>query len=181
MLAMAFSACLFSRGGVIRPEEVQHITGFEFSGFVSYTILIDQERKIDSRHFAEEAGVICVSHADCGQTRSDGFEFCLVFAQLRDVLTAEDSPIMAKKHDYRRVLFPKRTEAYFAAGCIGQNDRCKPFRKRRHVFPSLQFKSFRGIDGRGAPRWQITGERGDGNQSEGHGAIRQRVNRTDLK
>lgn len=109
--------------------------------------------------------VIGVSHADSRQTRSNGLEFRLVFAQLRDVLTAEDSPIVTKEDNYRGVFFPKRTEAYLAASRVRQNDRCEPFRKRRHVLPLFQFKSFRGIDGGGASRRQITGKSGDGNKA----------------
>jgi hypothetical protein len=46
----------------------------------------------------------------------------LVFAQLRDVLTAEDSAIVAKKNHRGRRRFPKRAQADFAAVGIGQND-----------------------------------------------------------
>jgi hypothetical protein len=45
-----------------------------------------------------------------------------VFAQLRDVLAAEDSAIVTKKHHHRRRRFPKRTQADFATIGIGQNE-----------------------------------------------------------
>lgn len=61
------------------------------------------------RFFAEDAGVDRVAEADGGQRSAFAVESVLVFAQLRDVLTAEDSAIVTKKDDYRGSFLPQRT------------------------------------------------------------------------
>jgi hypothetical protein len=45
-----------------------------------------------------------------------------MFAQLRDVLAAEDSTVVAKKDNYCRRLSPKRAEAGGMAINVGQGD-----------------------------------------------------------
>lgn len=61
------------------------------------------------RFFAKDAGVVGVAEADGGQGSASVVEGLLVSAQLRDVLTAEDSAIVTKKDDYRRSFLPQRT------------------------------------------------------------------------
>ena len=53
--------------------------------------LIDKQRKRDSGLFAEELGVVPVAQSNCRDAGSSAPEFCLVFAQLRDVLAAEET------------------------------------------------------------------------------------------
>jgi hypothetical protein len=45
-----------------------------------------------------------------------------VFAQLRDVLAAEDSAIVAKENNDGRVAFPEGAEANLLAMGVGKND-----------------------------------------------------------
>ncbi|PYT70209.1 MAG: hypothetical protein DMG42_19850 [Acidobacteria bacterium] len=49
----------------------------------------------------------------------------LVFAQLRDVLTAKNSSIVAKKNDDRRLALPQRPQANFLAKGVWKNDVCE--------------------------------------------------------
>ena len=49
-----------------------------------------------------------------------------MFAQLRDVLPAKDSAVVPKKNDHRRLALPQRTQAYFPAMSVRENDICKP-------------------------------------------------------
>jgi hypothetical protein len=51
----------------------------------------------------------------------------LVFAQLRDVLTAKDSTIVAKKNDDGWLALPQRTETGFLARGVGEDDVCELF------------------------------------------------------
>jgi hypothetical protein len=58
-------------------------------------------------------------------------------AQLRDVLAAEDSAIVAKKYDDGRRLLPKRTEANFVAVRIRQDDAGERFAELFHAFSNM--------------------------------------------
>jgi hypothetical protein len=52
-------------------------------------------------------GIVPVAEANCGQAGSALFESRLVLAQLRDVLTAENSSIVPKKDEHGRTALPK--------------------------------------------------------------------------
>jgi len=54
----------------------------------------------------------------------------LVFAQLRDVLAAKDSAIVAKKNDHGRFISPQRTQPDFLAIRIRKKDVCELLAKR---------------------------------------------------
>ena len=82
---------------------------------VSPSLLIDQERELDTGFLPENACIVLVAQPYGSKARSFFFEFLLMFAQLRDVLAAKDSTIVAKKNDHRRCAFPKRPESDFAA------------------------------------------------------------------
>ena len=49
-------------------------------------------------------------------------EGLLVFAQLRDVLAAEDSAVVAEKHKDGGMRFPERAEANLVAEGVGKSD-----------------------------------------------------------
>jgi hypothetical protein len=63
----------------------------------------------------------------------------LVFAQLRDVLAAKDSSVMAKKNNNRGLALPQRAQANFPAVGVGENDVCELLAETFfHVNPSLK-------------------------------------------
>jgi hypothetical protein len=72
--------------------------------------LVDEKRKIDARLLLEGARVVAIAEADGGEPRARRAERPLVRAQLRGVLAAEDSAVVAKKHDHRRPRLPHRAE-----------------------------------------------------------------------
>ena len=89
---------------------------------IGYALLIDEERESDAGLVPKQAGVIAVAQADGGQVCAGLLERGLLFAQLRDVLAAEYSPIVTEKHEDCRPAFPERTEAQLAAVGVRQND-----------------------------------------------------------
>jgi len=56
------------------------------------------------------------------QCSSDFVNLHLVLAQLRDMLAAENSTVMAEEDHNCATLLPQRTEAYFLASSLGQHD-----------------------------------------------------------
>lgn len=77
---------------------------------------------MDAGIFAKHAGVIRVGQADGGERRAFGFELVFVGAQLRGVLAAEDSAVVAQKHDDGGVLFPEAAQADLVAVGIGEGN-----------------------------------------------------------
>ncbi len=72
---------------------------------------INQKWECDSSLLAKGLGVVCVAQADGGQPSAFIAECLFVFAQLRDVLAAKDSSVMAKEGDHRRLVSPERAES----------------------------------------------------------------------
>ena len=70
----------------------------------------------------KEAGVARIAEADGGEGRAFFAEGLLVFAQLRDVLAAEDSAVMAEEDEDNGVGFPERAEADLVAEGVGEKD-----------------------------------------------------------
>jgi hypothetical protein len=107
---------------IIAAQQMQQI-GFAQPGrAVSTALLVDQERELDARFLPEKTRVVPVSQPYGSQVRSFFFELVLMFTQLRDVLVAKNSPIVAKKDDRRRSAFPQRPESDFAPVSIRQYD-----------------------------------------------------------
>jgi hypothetical protein len=122
MLAVAgrFGTC--PSFGVIAAEQVQQVPGFQSRGLVGSAIGIDEQRKFDAGFFAEEAGIAHVAQANGGQTGSGLAEFLFVAAQLRDVLAAEDSTVVAQEDNDRGIFLPERAEADIVASRFGQDN-----------------------------------------------------------
>ena len=122
MLMMACRARTFSRCGIFASQKMQKISGLQFRGAVGLAGFINQQRERNSRFFTEHPSVIAVAESNRGKRRTLVPERLLMFAQLRDVLAAKDSSVVAEKNQHGRSRIPKRAERNFAAVAIGKDD-----------------------------------------------------------
>jgi hypothetical protein len=101
-------ACLRSlpRRRIVFAQQVKDVRFVQFRSLVGLARVIDQQREGDPGIFTEHPGVIHVAQSDRRDPDSAFLKLLLLCAQLRDVLAAEDSTIMAQKRYYRRALFP---------------------------------------------------------------------------
>ena len=83
---------------------------------------IHEQRERDSRLLAKDLSVVCVAQADGGQPSAFFAECLFVVAQLRDVLAAEDSSVVAKEGNHRRLVGPERAESHGLSFRVGQDD-----------------------------------------------------------
>jgi hypothetical protein len=111
---------------IIGTSEVQQVGGGQIGDRVSLALFVDQQRKIDARFFAENAGVVAIAKADGGQGSAFVQEGLLVFAQLRDVLAAKNSSVVPQKNDYDRLALPQRTQPNFLSIRVGEHQIRKP-------------------------------------------------------
>jgi hypothetical protein len=102
---------------------VQHVDVTKSSGAIGETLLVDQKGESDAGVLAKLLRVGPIAEAYSGQVRAPVSERLLLCAQLRDMLAAEDSTIVAQKDQDRRLTLPKRAEAEFPASRIRQDDR----------------------------------------------------------
>jgi hypothetical protein len=84
-------------------------------GAVSHALLVYQKRETDAGLLSKEPSVNPVAEAHGSQAGSPILERFLVFAQLRDMLAAEESAVVPEENEDRRLLLPKRAEPHFPA------------------------------------------------------------------
>lgn len=97
--------------GVVSAKKVQQRCLLEVRGTVRLAVLINQQREGNAGLFAKLACVVIVTQPDGSQGRTLFSKFVLVLAQLRDVLAAEDSAVMAKEDDDRGLAGPERAQS----------------------------------------------------------------------
>jgi hypothetical protein len=107
VLPVAGGTGAVTSGFVIAPQHVQEVSATETSGVVRLTLLVDQQRKRNAGFLAEIACIGRIAESDSRQIGASFAEGLLVLAQLRDVLAAEDSTIVAKEDHHRRLPLPK--------------------------------------------------------------------------
>jgi hypothetical protein len=122
VLLMAGRAGALAALEIVAAKKMKQIRGTQISDSVRLAFFIHEQGKRDAGFFAEKAGVVAVAEADSGERGTFIQEGLLVFAQLRDVLAAKDSAIVAKKHEDGGLALPQRTEANFPAVGVGEND-----------------------------------------------------------
>ncbi|HET9164977.1 MAG TPA: hypothetical protein VFP11_03190, partial [Candidatus Angelobacter sp.] len=76
---------------------------------------------LDAGFLAEELGIARIAQADHGQMRAFFLELGFKFAQLRDVLSAENSTVMTKEDHHGRSALPQGAETRWLA--IGIRER----------------------------------------------------------
>jgi hypothetical protein len=106
VLAVSGGAGALARDLVVLPKYMKQVRMAQISGFECLTLLVYQKRKLDAGLFAEQARVVHIGQSDGGKLRSLGAKRCFMLAQLRDVLTAEDSAPVAEKNNDSGSLFP---------------------------------------------------------------------------
>jgi hypothetical protein len=124
---LVVAGCLgaFAALEIVAAEEVEEVGYAKVGDFVGLAVGVDEEGKVDAGFLPEEAGVAGVAKTDGGEGRVFGAKGWLVFAQLRDVLAAEDSAVVAEKCEDDGVRFPERAEADWVAEGVGESDACE--------------------------------------------------------
>ena len=107
VLAMSSSLGAFTGKRIVLAKKMEERGFLQAESAIGFALLVNQERKRNSRFFAKSAGIVRVTEADRGEPSAFGFEFWFILAQLRDVLTAEDSTIVSQKHNHGRTIGPQ--------------------------------------------------------------------------
>jgi hypothetical protein len=95
---------------IIAAQQMKQGSVAQANGFIGLALVINQKWKLDAGFLSKEFGITHVAQANGRKTRAFLFELVFKFAQLRDMLTAEDSTIVAKEDQHRRSALPQRTE-----------------------------------------------------------------------
>ena len=104
---------------VVFAEQVKKVGFFEFQGSIGRAMLVDQQRKVDSGLLAKGLRILRIAQAYGGQMCSFIAQRRLKFAQLRNLLEAEDSTIMTQEDQHHGMLGPQPAETNGMAIAIG--------------------------------------------------------------
>jgi hypothetical protein len=115
-----FSA--FAGASVVSTQKMKQVGFLQPHGSISFTLVINEKRESDAGLLAEMAGITRIAQPDSSQPRAFLAKLLFKFAQLRDVLTAENSTVMAKKDDDGRRIAPQRTQPHGFAVDIRQRN-----------------------------------------------------------
>jgi hypothetical protein len=105
---------------------MKNVRALQARRLIRPAFFVDQQRKFDSGVFTKHASVHAIAQADGRKIGALRLELALVFAQLRDVLAAEDSAIVPEKNHDGRLLVPKRAKPDIVPVAVGQGDQFEP-------------------------------------------------------
>lgn len=122
VLRMPGSACSLARDCIVASQKMKEISRLQLRSAIGLTEFINKKRKRNACLITKLAGIDAVSQTNCGDCRAFIAKSLCVFAQLRGMLAAEDSSIVAQKNDDRWLFVPQRSEPDFPSITIRERD-----------------------------------------------------------
>ena len=107
---------------IVTAQQVQQGSVAQANSFVCHALFVDQERELDAGFIAEKPGIAHVAQPHGRNMRAFLFEFVFKCAQLRDMLAAKNSTVVAQKDQDTRTALPQRAQACCVAFGIRQGD-----------------------------------------------------------
>jgi len=115
-----------TRFEIVFTKKVEQVRALQLHRLVRFALFVHQQRKRNACLLTKSFSVGEVAKADGCKCRAALSKCFFACAQLRDMLAAEDSTVMAQENDDRRLPQPKRTEPNCTPVAIGQVDHGKP-------------------------------------------------------
>ena len=125
VLAHANGLGAFASASIVPAQEMQKVGLFEADGLIGLPLIVNKKREGDAGLLAEMASITHVAQTDSGQPRAFLAKLLFEFAQLRDVLTAEDSAVMTKKNDDRGRITPEGAQPDRLAIGVRKREACE--------------------------------------------------------
>jgi len=125
MLVVSRRIGAFSGDGILASQQMKQRGLLQFSRAIGFHLRIHEQRERDARLFAENPRIAHITKPDRREICAARLDFLLVLAQLRDVLAAEHSAVMAQKHDHRRAIRPERAKPHGPLARVGPDGRIR--------------------------------------------------------
>lgn len=136
MLPVSCGLGPFSGLEIVAAKDVKQGCGFQCSRAIGRSFLINQQGEANTGIRSETPGVTGVTQPHRRQTGAGRPKPLFAFAQLRDVLPAEDSPIVAEKDHHLRMIGPERAEPNRVSIHVRKHNRCEGRRDRARLVHS---------------------------------------------
>lgn len=121
MLLEPGSLCTSACFRVFAAENVEQIPRPQFCSFIGDPFGVNEQWESDTGFLAKHARVMHVAESNRSQCSSGLLNLHLVLAQLRYMLAAENSTVMAEEDHNCGIPLPQRPEVYFLASSLRQN------------------------------------------------------------
>lgn len=122
VLRMAGCACSFARFRIVAAQKMKEVSGLQLRSAIGLPEFINQKRKRNACLITKLAGIDAVSQANCGNSCTLVANRFLVLAQLRGMLAAENSSIVAQENDDCCLFVPQSSKADFPSIAIRECD-----------------------------------------------------------
>jgi hypothetical protein len=142
---MAGSACSLARFRIVPSEKMKEVSGLQLRRAIGLSKFVNQKRKRNTGLITRLAGIDSVSQTNCCDCRTFFAKSLCVFAQLRGMLAAKDSSIVAQKNDDRRLFVPQRSEPDFPSITIRECDEGQLIAERTFHRVSIMSTAVRGV------------------------------------
>jgi len=93
--------------GVVSSEQVEQVRPFELHDGIGFTFFVNEQREGDARFLAKSAGVRAIAKSNGGQRGAAIAEGLFVGAQLRDMLAAKNSTVVAQENHHCGLANPE--------------------------------------------------------------------------
>ncbi len=110
MLFVSCCFCSFPGLQIVFAQKVQQGSVAQPNSFIGFAFVINEKRKLDAGSLAEKPGIAGIAQSDDSEMSAFLLKLGFEFAQLRDVLSAEDSTIVPKKDHHGRSRLPQGSE-----------------------------------------------------------------------
>jgi len=107
---------------VVTAQQVLQGSVAQPDSFVGLALVVDEKRELDTRFLAKEFRIAGIAQSNNSEMCAFLFEFFFECAQLRDMLAAKNSTVVAQKNQDRWSALPQRTQAGCLAFGIGQRN-----------------------------------------------------------
>jgi len=107
MLLVSCCLCPFARLQVVFAQKVEQGSMAQPHSLICLAFVIDEKRELDTCFLAEKLGIAGIAQTDHSQMSAFLLELGFKFAQLRDMLSAEDSTVVPKEDHHGRSAFPQ--------------------------------------------------------------------------
>lgn len=107
VLAMTGGISTFACNSIVATQQMKQVRAFQFGGAVCGPFGINEKRKRDASLFTECARIVKIAHPNRREISSARLDFTLMLAQLRDVLAAKHSAVVAQENNDGRLQLPQ--------------------------------------------------------------------------
>lgn len=145
VLRMPGSACSLARYRIVASQKMKEISGLQLRSAIGLPEFINQKRESDAGLVTKLAGIDAVSQTNRGESRTFVANRFFVLAQLRGMLAAENSSIVAQKNDDRRLFVPQRSKSDLPSIAIRERNEGQLAAERTNHGAFIMSSALRGV------------------------------------